>query len=521
MANQDSFTPVTGNQWYILYPCFNSVQPIIFTKATLFNIHIDNTIEIFDAETSQNLGCFTVKMFSGIPNAFATINNNVIFYGSDCTPCDAFCISVGGGTGTVTYINYNDVETTTSLPAKICTKTKPYVSISTPIIKPAGGECLSPNGCDISCYELTNCATGQTIYSNNQSLFAAYANNSTVSLNEFDGCWSVTLGFECDCFEDVSIKLTYSSCETCLPIVAYMLTSCTNNLLKKYSTEDLAQYVGKTVSLDCGDCWKVEEINYTPPQTQEFTIEDSYDTCEQCSRAYWILYDCKGQLDPITTYTDMSDFPGAILKLTGYPSCWSIQTSPTPDYENAVEVVIANLFEDCAPCLAVVGCKCTKVKNTTAETLTYTYKNCKEVEKTFTLVSGATSPKFCLNEWILAHLETDLITDSGNCVEDPNDPTDKICPASITGRMIKPGYTTPGCDTEKFERITCETAEVLYKQVLQLRYGISNCCPDDDEKLLLKKEVIDLQSANDPDFNCTLPTSCCAPAQCGCGNCIS
>lgn len=521
MANQNSFSPARGQQWYILYPCYNSDQPVIFTQVAEFNSYLNTTVEVLDVIVSNYLGCFTVKLFSGTPLAFATVNNGVVVDGTSCTPCDAFCVSIGGGTGTVKYINYNDVETTTSLPAKICTKTKPYVSISTPIIRPAGGECTSVSGCDISCFELTNCDTGQIIYSNNQSLFSAYANNTTVTLNELPGCWTVELGYECTCFEDVSIRRTFSNCQTCLPIVAYTLTSCTNPLLIKYSNEDLSQYVGKIVSLDCGDCWSVQEINYRPPNTQDFVIENAYESCEQCSRAYWILYDCNGELEPITTFTDMTIYSGSILKLAGYPSCWSVETSPTPDYENAVGVSVTKQFEECTPCLTVTGCTCTRVKNTTAGTLSYSYKDCLGIEQFFTLASGSSSAKICVNEWISIHLNTDIINEYGECVEDPNNNLNKICPADITGRMVKPGYSTPNCDTEKFERITCETAEVLYKQVLQLRYGISNCCPDDDEKLLLKKEVIDLQSANDPDFNCTLPTSCCAPAQCGCGNCIS
>jgi hypothetical protein len=523
MANEEQSELQTGNQWYILYPCYNSEQPVIFTQVTEFNSYLNTTVEVLDVVASDYLGCFTVKLFSSTPLAFATVNNNVVVDGTDCTPCDAFCFSIGGGTGTVTYINYNDVETTTSLPAKICTKTKPYVSISTPIIKPAGGECFSITGCDISCFELTNCDTGQIIYSNNQSLFSAYANNNTITLNELDGCWTVDLGVECECLEDVSIALSYSSCETCLPILAFKLTNCENESLVKYSQEDLTEYDGKVVFLDCGDCWFLERIDHQPPSIQEFVIEFTYDTCIECGRAYFILFDCAGELEPITTYTDLTEDYTAnnIIKLASYPSCWSIQTAPTPDFANAVEVVVSSRYEECAECLAVVGCKCTKVKNTTAETLTYTYKDCNEIEKSFSLVSGATSPKFCLNQWILVHLTTDIITESGDCVEDPNDAENKICPADPTGRMVKPGYNIPGCDIEKFERITCQTAEVLYKQVLQQRYGISNCCPDEDENLILKKEVIDLQLLNDPDYPCASPSQCCASAQCSCGNCIS
>ena len=371
------------------------------------------------------------------------------------------------------------------------------------------------------CFELTNCSTGQIIYSNNQSLYSAYTNNNIISLNELDGCWSIDLGAECECYVSVSINLIYSSCETCLPIVAYVLTNCENEFLQKYSDDDLSAYVGKIVSLDCGDCWYVDRLNITPPNTQTFVIENVYDSCIQCSRAYYILYDCNGDLAPITTFTDMSSYGSSILKLAGYPSCWSVQTSPTPDYENAVGVFVAIEYIDCLRCLEVIGCTCTKVKNTTAGTLSYTYIDCLDEQQSFTLASGATSPKICVNQWILIHLNTDIVTEYGECVEDPNNNLNKICPADINSRMMKPGYSTLNCNTEKFERITCETAEVLYKQVLQQRYGISNCCPDDDERLILKKEVIDLQSLNDPNFNCTLPSSCCAPSQCSCGNCIS
>lgn len=516
-----SFIPVRGNQWYILYPCFESSQPVIFTQATLFNAYLNTTIEVYDNVALNNLGCFTVKLFSGTPPTYAVKNDNLTYDGASCDPCDAFCISIGGGSGTVRYINYNDVETTASLPARICTKTKPFVTIASPIIKLAGGGCASVNGCDISCFELTNCDTGQIIYSNNQSLFSAYANNNTISLNELDGCWTVDLGVECECFQEVSIKLIYASCETCLPIVAYVLTNCTNSALLKYSEDDLSEYVGKVVSLDCGDCWYLEEINFKPPNTQTFVIENAYDSCEACSRAYWILYDCNGDLAPITTFTDMTEYQGSILKLAGYPSCWSVETSPTPDYENAVGVSVVNQYEDCPSCLNVSGCTCTKVKNTTAGTLSYSYKDCLDIEQFFTLASGASSPKICVNQWVTIHLNTDIINEYGACIEDPNDELNKICPVDITGRMMRPGYTTPNCDTARFERITCQTAEVLYRQVLQQRYGISNCCPDDDERLILQKEVIDLQSLNDPNFVCALPSSCCAPAQCGCGNCIS
>ena len=57
----------------------------------------------------------------------------------------------------------------------------------------------------------------------------------------------------------------------------------------------------------------------------------------------------------------------------------------------------------------------------------------------------------------------------------------------------------------------------MYKKVLEQRYGISNCCPEDDSKWLIKKELIDLAGLVDPNYICTTVQSCCNEApNCGC-----
>ena len=53
---------------------------------------------------------------------------------------------------------------------------------------------------------------------------------------------------------------------------------------------------------------------------------------------------------------------------------------------------------------------------------------------------------------------------------------------------------------------------------MRLRYGMSNCCPEDDETWLIKKELIDLAALVDPNYICTPVQTCgCAPSSCGCG----
>ena len=50
--------------------------------------------------------------------------------------------------------------------------------------------------------------------------------------------------------------------------------------------------------------------------------------------------------------------------------------------------------------------------------------------------------------------------------------------------------------------ITCNFADIMYKLALEKRYGITNCCPEEDDKWIVKKELIDLQALKDPNYNC-------------------
>jgi hypothetical protein len=516
----DGFTTILGNQWYILYPCFNSNLSVLFTKQTEIGQYVNGTVAIYDWYNPQSIfGCYTIKAFSGTPPSYATINNNLVWDDSLCQPCQTYCVTISGGSGYVKYINNQNVETTTSLPAKICTKTKPFVSTPSPIIKLIPADCS--NNCEIECYKLTNCKTGQIIHSNSAPLFTPFSGNKIVELYEYEGCWSIDIGEDCECLVDVTVKTSYADCETCLPIVAYRLVNCEDDNQIKYTQQDLLIYVDKVVTLDCGECWIVEQIDFKPPSVQNIVITYTYDTCEECSRAYWILYDCDGELEPITTYSDMTPYTGSVLRLVGYPSCWTVQSSPTPDFANALEVVVSKQFEECTDCLAATACKCTRVTSLLTEgEASFTYIDCFDNSHTVTLEAEEISAKFCSSRFTNISSDDFEVKYTGECIDNPNATNSKVCPVDIKGRFIKPGYKAPTSNPDRFERITCETAEVLYKQVLQQRYGISNCCPEEDENFIIKKELIDLESLNDPEFDCPLP-SCCAPAECGCTNCIS
>jgi len=93
----------------------------------------------------------------------------------------------------------------------------------------------------------------------------------------------------------------------------------------------------------------------------------------------------------------------------------------------------------------------------------------------------------------------------GNCING-------VCPPRKNNqKSITPGYNTPGCEIWKYEEISCRAAEAMYKQVLELRYGISNCCPEEDQQYIVQKELIDLAALYDPTYPCA--TNSC---RCGC-----
>ena len=60
----------------------------------------------------------------------------------------------------------------------------------------------------------------------------------------------------------------------------------------------------------------------------------------------------------------------------------------------------------------------------------------------------------------------------------------------------------------------------MYKKVLELRYGISDCCPEENEKWLIKKELIELQALTDPNYTCDPLTDCCGQrvSSCSCNS---
>lgn len=570
-------------QCYTLYPCSPDL-PILVTDSTTAEDYINQFVSLFGYP-----GCYYVQ-----PNAPGNCANaeNIVINGELPCTCVLNCYTITGNPTSVIYVDANMDLVTTSGSVTICSHIVPVVSGGLPGVIYNFGQCIN-NTCPEVCFKFTNCKTLETlIVSNTSNVVGYYADNKVVVIQGYEGCWTIEISDEpCDCAVNVTILQAYDDCITCLPIIAYKFTNCDNQSIIKYSTDDYSAYVGKTVKLDCGDCWFVDLINYTPPATQVINIITTFESCIACSRQYYVLKDCSLVEPDLYTYTDLSNEVGKVVKIDSCNTCWTVEELPIPTSDKALaseSVTLVVSYDTCEGCNIEIKCQCSTAWPT--ETGLLSYIDCNGNAYAMRgLDPNVAIDKICIRKWIIARepiyhgdcissestfcntyniiipalsqQETLFYKDCNGVVQEnvfpiSNAPVEYVicgianqtvqdiyitgfvpvrftvgpicselplyeCPPPVLPkRFIKPGYFVPSCDTEKYEKFACKSSEILYKTVLEKRYGISNCCPDTDmgERWLVKKELADLQGALDPNYICTPSTSCCNNTPtCGCG----
>jgi len=80
----------------------------------------------------------------------------------------------------------------------------------------------------------------------------------------------------------------------------------------------------------------------------------------------------------------------------------------------------------------------------------------------------------------------------------------KIIPKEVTfnftQRTVYPGYDTPACTPEVYDKTKCEWSESLYQKMVSDRYGLEICCETDAQKWHIKNELIDLAAIHNPQL---------------------
>lgn len=524
----DTVDPLTGEK--ICPDCeevcyrLTSCTGIIINTVQDFSLYVGTYIEL-----SGYTGSWLVQVNEGIcqdPSRALKIS------GTGATPCPCLCYEVIGESGGISYIDCDGISQYTYGPAKFCAQAPPLIKgvegVDYTLI--TGTDCVDGE-CVEQCFLLTNCdptaypEQDATLVSKLQSLSSYVGTSSVVVLAGYEGCWTVTEAIECECPVDVTVIRDYVDCDDCLGITAYKLFNCEKINEVIYTTQDFSAYVGQVIKDDCA-CWVVEEIDYQPPS--ETTIVDPilFTDCTTCLTTYYQLDDCDltSPVPIIITSTNLAGYVGSVVQIDGCTGCYTVslyaeETQPA----NSQEVTVTLDFPDCSTCGTITP-KCSTVFNNTTEDQTYTFINANgDAEVTDIVKSGHSSLRYCVQRWDDSINPEGIFNFYGDCTVYEDDLRVKtgFCVQYFpNNRKVKPGYNTPICSAEKYDKITCNAADIMYKKVLELRYGISDCCPEENEKWLIKKELIELQALTDPNYKCDPLTDCCGnpTSQCSCNS---
>ena len=467
---------------------------------------------------------------TGIINTLPNLQTQPVVVTGSCE-CDCLCYEVIGYSGRYSYI---DCETGKTLilygsgADKFCASGRPNIQgkegIDYTLV--IGDECVDGE-CEQKCFLLSNCDPAAypnqdaTLDSTLQSL-SQYANTGeVVVLSGYDGCWTVVESEQCDCPVDVTVIRNYIGCEECLGITAYKLSNCEKINEVIYTLQDFSAYVGQVIKDDCA-CWVVEEIDYQPPS--ETTIVDPivFEDCNTCLTTYYTLTDCDNPISVIISSTNLSPYVGQVVKVEGCDPCYEValyeETTAPILWE---EVTVTEASASCPECKQLAP-RCSTVFNNSTEDRTFTYINANgDSEETEIVKSGHFSLRTCVQYW--DEPDTFIYNYYGDCTiyEDNTGVKTGFCVQYFpNNRKVRPGYNTPICSADKYDKITCNAADIMYKKVLELRYGISDCCPEENEKWLIKKELIELQALTDPNYTCDPLTDCCGQrlSSCSCNS---
>lgn len=347
--------------------------------------------------------------------------------------------------------------------------------------------------CSDICYILTDCENLlDPIYTLSSGVSPFVGGVNSIIINGYTNCWTVAVSEDtCDCAINVVVTQNFTNCELCLGYTSYKLTDCNNSANIMYTSTDLSEYVGQVIEQDCPGCWFVEEFNLQPPTNVPIVVSNAFDSCIDCQTVYWILEDCDGIEDPIITTTDLSLYNNQFITLEWCPTiCWEV--SSTREHNNATIIILKDNYQSCIECqLDILPCQCSTIVNNTLTAIAIPYYDCfNELVYTDLVQPNKRSKKVCLKKW--NNIGSDELY-FGDCTLGTS--RDFICPPVVyPKRTVRPGYNTPTCTIDHYEKIVCSFANAMYSNTLEKRYGITSCCPEDREKWELKYELVEFAS---------------------------
>lgn len=356
-------------------------------------------------------------------------------------------------------------------------------------------------------YLLTDCTDPENTFCTNTNL-SAYADNGT-SITVNNKCWTVETTNECLNPIVVTVQSSYANCVECLAQfpINYKLTNCEDGSVI-YTSTNLSES-GPVVQIEnyTDECWFVETLTSDIPSDTPVVVLESYTDCPACLATYYILEDCDtgSTVEPIITTTNLEAYVGQVITLSTCPEiCWTVSTT---DYSpNSQNVVIQDSFATCILCVQAQPATCVTFTNSNGVSSSVDYVNLSGNTEKINVQAQTTTAKICALSWSLTTGVT--VNIFGNCIEG-------VCPeVPQPKRQVTPGYNTPACSTDYYENVECTFSELMYKQVLSERYGISNCCPEEDMKWIIKHEMLMLDILVNPDYDCPVTSDCGCPTTC-------
>lgn len=376
---------------------------------------------------------------------------------------------------------------------------------------------LTTSSCCAACkgianYKLTSCSN-PNIFVYTSSDLSQYI-DQTIIRKDCGGCWIVsTVNTLIPSNTPIEVAQGFTNCEAC-ERTYYRLTDCYGFENSIITYTDLSAYLGSFVKLEwCPDvCWRIGVTNDTTNAGVLSDIQNTYVTCDDC------ITDTKCICSTIKNYD-------SITQTYSYINCYGQVQSVTlaPGQKSERICLVKWLIPEDCNCLVFTE----TIGNVTESYAIYQSDTIKNNKPTW--IFDGNEIYYDGTNWILNtstntyYLESTLdvncpvgtwhqsssiptqlpititTTQCQKTIEYFGECINGVCPPrKYTKKSVRPGYNTPACESWKYEEISCRASEAMYRKVMELRYGISNCCGDDDEKYIIQKELIDLQALIPP-----------------------